>query len=98
MFKGEKVAPGSVIYFRVEGVAGRIQEKFEQLRALGVQVEREPQCIARGWHGHDVWLAFFRDPFGNLLSLKSDVPVTTPHPSPSTSLPSSAAQKPLGSP
>ena len=75
MFKGDTVAPGSVIYFRVEGVAGQIQEKFEQLRSLGVQVEREPQCIARGWHGHDVWLAFFRDPFGNLLSLKSDVPV-----------------------
>ncbi len=76
MFKGDTVAPGSVIYFRVEGVPVRIQEKFEQLKSMGVKVEQEPRCITKGWFGHDVWLAFFKDPFGNLLSLKSDVPVT----------------------
>jgi len=26
--------------------------------------------------GRDVWMAFFRDPSGNLLALKSDVPAS----------------------
>lgn len=73
VFKRDAVAPASIIYFRVEGLPGRIQETVELLRGAGVTID-EPQCIARNWHGHDVWLAFFRDPFGNVLSLKSDVP------------------------
>lgn len=75
MFKGDTVSPGSVIYFRVEGEAGMIQRKIEMLKERGVKIESEPRCIANNWHGYDVWLAFFRDPFGNLLSLKSDVQV-----------------------
>ena len=74
MFKGETIAPASVIYFKVEGAAGRIQEKVEQLKEAGVKIEQEAKCIAPNWHGNDVYLAFFRDPFGNLLGLKSDVP------------------------
>src|SRR5438067_13722491 len=35
MFKGDTVTPGSVLYFKVAGVPGRIAEKVEQLRALG---------------------------------------------------------------
>ena len=75
MFKGDTIAPASVLYFRVEGVDGRIAEKVEQLRALGVKIDQDAQCIAKNWNGRDVWLAFFRDPFGNQLALKSDVPV-----------------------
>jgi catechol 2,3-dioxygenase-like lactoylglutathione lyase family enzyme len=75
MFKGESVSPGSVIYFRVDGEPGLIQRKIQMLKDRGVKIESEPRCIAQNWHGYDVWLAFFRDPFGNLLSLKSDVPV-----------------------
>jgi catechol 2,3-dioxygenase-like lactoylglutathione lyase family enzyme len=74
MFKGDTIAPASVIYFKVEGVAGKIQEKVERLRQAGVTIEHEAKCIAPNWHGKDVYLAFFRDPFGNLLGLKSDVP------------------------
>ena len=74
MFKGETVAPASVIYFKVEGIAGKIQERVEQLKARGVKIEQDAQCIAPNWHGKDVYLAFFRDPFGNLLAFKSDVP------------------------
>ncbi|HTL28669.1 MAG TPA: VOC family protein [Tepidisphaeraceae bacterium] len=74
MFKAEKIAPASVIYFKVEGVAGRIQERVEQLKSRGVKIEQEAQCIAPNWQGKDVYLGFFRDPFGNLLGLKSDVP------------------------
>jgi len=76
MFKGEKVSPASVLYFKVEGVPGRIAEKVEQLRAAGVKIDQDAHCIAKSWNGRDVWLAFFKDPFGNQLALKSDVSVT----------------------
>jgi len=75
VFKGETVAPASIVYFRIEGVAGRIEDAVAKLKAANVTIEKEPQCVARNWHGRDVWLAFFRDPFGNMLGLKSDVPV-----------------------
>ena len=77
VFKGETVPPGSIVYFKVEGVAGRIQEAVERLKAAGVKIEKEPQCIAKNWHGNDVYLAFFKDPFGNMLALKSDVPTSS---------------------
>jgi catechol 2,3-dioxygenase-like lactoylglutathione lyase family enzyme len=76
VFKGETVTPASIIYFKVEGIAGRIQSAVASLKAAGVKIEKEPQCVAKNWNGRDVWLAFFRDPFGNMLSLKSDLPVT----------------------
>jgi catechol 2,3-dioxygenase-like lactoylglutathione lyase family enzyme len=75
MFKADKVGPASVIYFKVEGIAGKIQEKVELLRKLGVEIHQDARRIAENWKGYDVYLAFFKDPFGNLLSLKSDVPV-----------------------
>jgi catechol 2,3-dioxygenase-like lactoylglutathione lyase family enzyme len=66
--------PNSVLYFAVPGVDGAIQAAFERLKALGVRVGDPPHCIARGWQGIDAWLAFFEDPSGNQLALKSDVP------------------------
>src|ERR1700722_14682636 len=71
----EKVAPASIFYFKVEGVPGKIQEKVADLRAAGVDVNGDAHVIARNWHGADVWLGFFKDPFGNPLALKSDVPI-----------------------
>ena len=75
MFKGETVAPASIIYFKVEGVEGRINETVQKLREQGVEIHRDVQRIAQNWQGYDVYLAFFKDPFGNMLALKSDVPV-----------------------
>jgi catechol 2,3-dioxygenase-like lactoylglutathione lyase family enzyme len=75
MFKTDKVTPGSCIYFRVQGEAGLLEKKVSLLKAGGAKIEGEPHIIARNWKGCDVWMAFFRDPFGNLLALKSDVPV-----------------------
>jgi len=75
VFKSDTVPPASIVYFKVAGVAGQIQEATERLKAAGVTIEKEPQCIAKNWYGKDVYLAFFRDPFGNMLALKSDVPV-----------------------
>jgi catechol 2,3-dioxygenase-like lactoylglutathione lyase family enzyme len=75
MFKSESVPPNSTIYFRVPGEAGLIEQKVNLLKAKGVKVESDAHLIARNWNGRDVWMAFFRDPFGNLLGLRSDVPV-----------------------
>jgi catechol 2,3-dioxygenase-like lactoylglutathione lyase family enzyme len=73
LFKADTVPPNSCIYFRVPGQPGLIQQKMDALKSHGVTIERDAHCIARNFNGHDVWLAFFRDPFGNLLALKSDV-------------------------
>lgn len=75
IFKSDTVGPNSCIYFRVPGEVGLIERQVALLKSHGVKVESDPHVIARNWNGCDVWLAFFRDPFGNLLSLKSDVPV-----------------------
>jgi catechol 2,3-dioxygenase-like lactoylglutathione lyase family enzyme len=75
MHKNEKVAPASILYFRAPGTPGGIEQKVEQLKLMGVTIEQPAHRIARNWHGYDVFLAFFRDPFGNMLALKSDVPV-----------------------
>jgi len=72
--KKEQSTPNSYIYFEVEGVAGAIDQAYESLKQAGVKVQEPPHCIAENWQGFDVWLAFFDDPFGNKLALKSDVP------------------------
>jgi catechol 2,3-dioxygenase-like lactoylglutathione lyase family enzyme len=74
MFKADKISPNSCIYFQVPGEPGLIQEKVALLKSHNAKVESEAHVIARNWNGHDVWMAFFRDPFGNLLALKSHVP------------------------
>jgi catechol 2,3-dioxygenase-like lactoylglutathione lyase family enzyme len=74
MFKKDEVSPSSVLYFRVPGEVGLLEEKVTLLKSRGVKVESDAHVIARNWNGCDVWMAFFRDPFGNLLGLKSDVP------------------------
>jgi hypothetical protein len=73
MSKGDR--PGSIFYFKVPGVPGLIQEKVARLKELGVEVQQDAHRIAENWNGFDVYLAFFKDPFGNLMSMKSDVPV-----------------------
>lgn len=60
---------GSVIYFRVAD----IQSAAQILSSRGVALEGEPHLIAK-MPGHDLWMAFFRDPDRNLLALMSEVP------------------------
>jgi catechol 2,3-dioxygenase-like lactoylglutathione lyase family enzyme len=76
MFKSESVPPNSIIYFRVAPEPGLIERQIARLKAMGVRVESDAHIIARNWNGCDVWMAFFRDSFGNLLALKSDVAAT----------------------
>ncbi len=60
--------PGSIIYFDVAD----IQMAYQTLKARGVEFEGEPHVIAE-MAAHVVWMAFFRDTEGNLLSLMSQV-------------------------
>lgn len=66
----EKAAEGSssVIYYMV----GDIQQAFQTLTSRGVAFEGHPHLIAR-MPDHELWMAFFRDPDGNLLALMSEV-------------------------
>jgi hypothetical protein len=59
----------------VEGRPGAFDATYDALKQRSVRVGEPPHCIARGWQGHGFWLAFFEDPFGNELALRSDVPV-----------------------
>lgn len=61
--------PASIVYYRVAD----IQAAAATLRARGVALEGEPLRVHRA-ETHDLWLAFLRDPEGNLLSLMSEAP------------------------
>lgn len=58
----------SVIYYRVPD----LDAAFETLSARGVLFEEAPHLIAK-LPDHELWMAFFRDPDGNLLALMSEV-------------------------
>ena len=58
----------SVIYYKVAD----LQAAFETLSARGVTFEAKPHLLAR-LPDHELWMAFFRDPDGNLLALMSEV-------------------------
>jgi methylmalonyl-CoA/ethylmalonyl-CoA epimerase len=58
----------SIIYYKVPD----LQAAFEALSARGVVFEAKPHLIAK-LPDHELWMAFFRDPDGNLLALMSEV-------------------------
>ncbi len=58
----------SIIYYRVED----IESAFDTLSAREVKFEGKPHLVAK-LPDHDLWMAFFRDPDGNLLALMSEV-------------------------
>ena len=66
--KPEGNAGNSVLYFKVAD----IQAESQALAFRGVKLEREPHLIAK-LPDHELWMAFFRDPDGNLLALMSEV-------------------------
>ena len=67
--KPEKTEAGtSIIYFKV----AEINEAHEQMKSRGVQFVDSPHLIAR-LPDHDLWMTFFRDSEGNLLSIMSEV-------------------------
>ena len=54
----------SALYFKVAD----IQETRDSLASRGVIFEAEPHQVAK-MPDHELWMAFFRDPDGNLLGL-----------------------------
>ena len=64
---GEAKANGTLVYFRVQD----LQATHASLRERGVEFTEEPHMVAR-MPDHDLWLAFIRDPSGNLLGLMEE--------------------------
>ena len=64
---GEAKANGTLVYFRVQD----LQATHGSLRERGVEFTEEPHMVAR-MPDHDLWLAFIRDPSGNLLGLMEE--------------------------
>jgi methylmalonyl-CoA/ethylmalonyl-CoA epimerase len=66
---GQVHAPSTgAIYFKVPD----IQAAHAALAARGVAFEEGPKLIAR-MPDHELWMAFLRDPGGNVLALMSEV-------------------------
>jgi catechol 2,3-dioxygenase-like lactoylglutathione lyase family enzyme len=57
----------SVLYFRTTA----LEDSYQQLLASGVAGERAPQLTAK-MPDHELWLAFVRDPDGNLVGLMEE--------------------------
>jgi methylmalonyl-CoA/ethylmalonyl-CoA epimerase len=60
----EQKSNGTILYYTVDDIDGA----FAALRERGAAAVREPHRIAR-MPDHELWLAFFRDPEGNLFGL-----------------------------
>lgn len=60
--------PGSVLYFRVAD----IDAAHAEMAGRGVAFEAAPHRIAR-MPDHELWMAFFRDPEGNLMALMAEI-------------------------
>lgn len=65
--KAQSETHSSIIYYKVP----EIDAAFETLSARGVRFEAKPHLVAR-LPDHELWMAFFRDPDGNLLALMSE--------------------------
>jgi predicted enzyme related to lactoylglutathione lyase len=66
--KPEHDHPGSVLYFKVPD----IRAAHRELKDRGVAFEGDPHLIAR-MPDHELWMAFFRDPEGNMLALMCEI-------------------------
>lgn len=57
----------SILYLSVDD----IEEAHRELLAKGVRFDQAPSRVAR-LPDHELWMAFFRDPDGNLLALTQE--------------------------
>ncbi|MCT7940542.1 VOC family protein [Shewanella holmiensis] len=60
----------SVIYYQVLD----IHQATAQLKAKGINFEREPQLAAK-MTDHHLWIGFLRDPDQNLIGLMAELPL-----------------------
>lgn len=61
------IGANSVLYLRTND----IQAAHRDFTARGIRFDREPMALAK-LHDHELWMAFFRDPDGNLLALMEE--------------------------
>ena len=61
--------PSSVIYFTV----GDINQAYQEMKNRKVEFAAAPHLIFRHPSGMEEWMAFFKDPDGQLLGLMSQV-------------------------
>ena len=61
--------PSSIIYYKVDD----INAAHETLVACNVTFTDDPHLVAK-MSDHDLWMAFFKDPAGNILALMSEIP------------------------
>lgn len=66
---GSNTEPGknSILYIRADD----IETTYEQMVAKGATAERGPELAAK-MPDHELWLAFLRDPDGNLIGLMEE--------------------------
>jgi catechol 2,3-dioxygenase-like lactoylglutathione lyase family enzyme len=67
--EGRAFGGESAIYYRVDDIG----QAFTTLGARGVTFDDRPHVVHRD-PAYDLWMAFFRDPDGNILALMSEVP------------------------
>ena len=65
--EGHAAGGGTLLYFRVQDLEG----VHAALSAQGVPFEEQPHLIAR-MPDHELWMAFLKDPSGNLLGLMEE--------------------------
>jgi predicted enzyme related to lactoylglutathione lyase len=67
-----EVGKNSVLYFKLTG----LETAYPELLQRGARAERPPQLTAR-LPDHELWIAFVRDPDGNLVGLMEEKPLST---------------------
>ena len=67
--EGRAFGGESAIYYRVNDIG----EAVKTLESRGVIFDDQPHVVHRD-PAYDLWMAFFRDPDGNVLALMSEVP------------------------
>jgi methylmalonyl-CoA/ethylmalonyl-CoA epimerase len=65
--------PATILYFKVPD----IHAAHAAFAARGVPFSHPPHLVAR-MPGHDLWMAFLKDPDGNPLALMSEAPPSRP--------------------
>ena len=60
---------GTILYFKVPDIRGA----HGLLEKHGVEFEQAPHLVAK-MPDHDLWMAFLKDPDGNILGMMSEVP------------------------
>jgi methylmalonyl-CoA/ethylmalonyl-CoA epimerase len=61
--------PSSILYYKVDD----IQKAYQFLAQEDIKFEQKPHLVAK-MPDHELWMAFFKDPSGNLLAIMSEIP------------------------